>query len=249
MHFETKDLEKEWQEMYELEKSYYEHYDDLEIPAKFKTSNGYEYDKNGKALGKWIYTQRTSFAKGTIPEDRKELLERIGMRFETNKLEIEWQKMYELAKSYYEHYDDLEVPKKFKTNNGYESDENGKALGQWIFRQRTSFAKGKMPEDRKELLEEVGMRFETRKQQEKKKELCLTYHISGEENDKIVSHISYQELDAKVNYLLSNNIPVTTIDSKLHEIFTMSSKNMEEKYGINLEQMVEQYATKKEKGK
>ena len=197
----------------------------------------------------WINTQRRSFAKGTMLEERKELLEEIGMRFETNDLEIAWQEMYELAKTYYEHHEDLEIPTKFKTNNGYEYEENGRALGMWISTQRQSFAKGTMLEDRKELLEEVGMRFETRKQQEKKKELCLTYHISGEENDKIVSHISYQELDAKVNYLLSNNIPVTTTDSKLHEIFTMSSKNMEEKYGINLEQMVEQYATKQEKEK
>ena len=238
-----------WQEMYELAKTYYEHHEDLEIPFKFKTNNGYEYEENGRALGKWINTQRRSFAKGTMLEERKELLEEIGMRFETNDLEIAWQEMYELAKTYYEHHEDLEIPTKFKTNNGYEYEENGRALGMWISTQRQSFAKGTMLEDRKELLEEVGMRFETRKQQEKKKELCLTYHISGEENDKIVSHISYQELDAKVNYLLSNNIPVTTTDSKLHEIFTMSSKNMEEKYGINLEQMVEQYATKQEKEK
>ena len=32
--------------------------------------------------------------------------------------------MYEYAKKYYEYYGNLEVPSSFKTNNGYEYDEN-----------------------------------------------------------------------------------------------------------------------------
>ena len=40
--------------MYNLAKAYYEHHGNLEIPARFKTINGYEYDENGINLGYWI---------------------------------------------------------------------------------------------------------------------------------------------------------------------------------------------------
>ena len=44
--------------------------------------------------------------------------------------------MYELAKAYYEHHGNLEIPMKFKTINGYEPEENGVNLGTWIYTQR-----------------------------------------------------------------------------------------------------------------
>ena len=41
--------------------------------------------------------------------------------------------------TYYEHYGNLEIPKSFKTTNGYEYEENGIKLGQWIATQRLAF--------------------------------------------------------------------------------------------------------------
>ena len=52
-------LTKTWEDMYAYAKTYYEQYGNLEVPQRFKTNNGYEYDENGIInLGKWIYTQR-----------------------------------------------------------------------------------------------------------------------------------------------------------------------------------------------
>ena len=84
------------------------------------------------------------------------------MRFETNYKEEEWNKKYELAKAYFEHYGNLEIPANFKTKHGYEYDENGVALGNWINNQRQAF-KGnsgyKISKEQIKLLKEIGMKW------------------------------------------------------------------------------------------
>ena len=82
------------------------------------------------------------------------------MRFENKICTLTWDEMYELAKKYYEKHANLEVSQKFKTNNGYEYDENGKVnLGQWINRQRQRV--GPTSEHGQKLLA-IGMRFENK---------------------------------------------------------------------------------------
>ena len=84
------------------------------------------------------------------------------MRFETKNYGEEWNKKYELAKAYFEHYGNLEIPQSFKTKNGYEYDENGVALGLWIITQRQAFkgnVTNKMSKERIELLKEIGMKW------------------------------------------------------------------------------------------
>lgn len=71
-----------WEDKYELAKAYYEHHGNLEIPIRFKTINGYEYDENGVALGNWIKINRVAYSgKGTakITPERIKLLEEIGI--------------------------------------------------------------------------------------------------------------------------------------------------------------------------
>ncbi len=168
MRFETNKWKVDWNKKYALAKAYYEHHGDLEMSKSFKTINGYEYDENGIVLGTWIANQRQAYKEignRKITEDQIELLKQIRMRFETNKLEEEWNKKYKLAKAYYEHYGNLEVPTDFKTKNGYERDENGMTLGTWIATQRQAYKEignRKITEDQIELLKQIGMRFETK---------------------------------------------------------------------------------------
>ena len=184
MRFETRDNNEEWNKKYELAKIYFEHNRNLEIPYNYKTLNGYEYAENGITLGIWITTQRQAYkGQGTckISEDQIKLLEEIGMRFETNYKEEEWNKKYGLAKAYFEHNGNLEIPCSYKTLNGYEYVEEGIALGAWLNTQRQAY-KGvgtcKITEEQIKLLEEIGMRFETRDNNEewnKKYKLAKAY--------------------------------------------------------------------------
>lgn len=153
-----------WEDKYELARLYYEHYGNLEIPQSFKTVNGYDYDENGVALGSWIGTQRSVYngtMKGIKLTDKQiNLLEKIGMIW--NIYDNNWNKNYQLAKAYYEHYGNLEVPESFKTLDGITENENGVALGRWIATQRRSYngkLKFKIVTERIELLKKIGMKF------------------------------------------------------------------------------------------
>ncbi len=141
-----------WQKNYELAKLYYEHHGDLLVPRKFKTNDGFTYDKNGTInLGGWITKQRGDFSN--LSPKRQQLLQEIG--FVLNVHEKQWQEKYEYAKLYYEHHGDLLVPRKFKTNDGFTYEENGNVkLGSWIVEQRRYFSD--LSPERQQLLLEIG---------------------------------------------------------------------------------------------
>ena len=147
-----------WNKNYALAQDYYEHNGNLEIPARFKTLNGYEYDENGISLGTWIQNQRHSYKKAKLSPEKINLLKAIGMRLETVNYN-DWNENYALAQDYYEHHGNLKIPKKFKTLNGYEYDENGISLGMWIQKQRQSYKKAKLSPERINLLESIGMKW------------------------------------------------------------------------------------------
>ena len=235
MRFENKFLT--WDEMYELAKKYYEKHGNLEVPHSFKTNNGYEYSEHGKInLGFWIATQRQSVAPTS---ERGQKLLAIGMRFENKICTLTWDEMYELAKLYYEHHGNLKVPSSFKTNNGYEYDENGKInLGKWIVKQREKVIP---TSERGQMLIKIGMVFSVRKNKEDVKIFCLENNIDLEKNKITLNHISIQELVAKTRYLKEQNIDIVDANGLLHEIYSMSNVNMQVKYNISLEVLIDKY--------
>ena len=151
-----------------------------------------------------------------------------------------WEEMYGYAQIYSEHYDNLEVPRRFKTNNGYEYDEAGIInLGEWIANQRKKVP----PEsERGQLLLAIGMRFENkRKNKEEINCICAQYNIDININKKVLAHISIQELSSKISYLEQKGINIVDEEGILHEIFSMSNINMQTKYGVSLEELINTY--------
>ena len=247
MRFENKRSTLSWKDYYDLAKVYYEHHGNLEVPAKFKTNNGYEYDENGTInLGQWISNQRQRLRITPESEQGQKLLQ-IGMRFENIKSTLGWEGMYEYAKKYYKHHGDLEVLYYFKTNNGYEYDEDGKInLGYWISNQRK-----KTPQNSKEgrLLTKIGMVWSIKNNQNQVQEICNTNGININVNKDILSHISIQELVSKIEYLKANNIKLTDSSGKLHQIFNINSVDLEKEYNISFEDLTSNYYLDKNKSK
>ena len=199
-------------------------------------------------MGRWCDTQRRN--ENLLP-DRRKKLEAIEFRFETNKVELEWEKKYQLVLAYYRHYGNSEINSTYKTLNGYEeikkeeyqnmSEEQKEKvvnLGRWCITQRE---KRYDPEDeRRKKLEAIEFRFVTKEDNIlKKKELCFEYGIDYDKY-KILDKISYQELYAKIMYLVDNNYPLED-NGKLHEIFMMSNENMVLKYMISKEELIMNY--------
>ena len=163
MRFEIKHQKESWQEKYDLAKIYYKHHGHLEVPLSFKTTNGYEKDEDGIALGNWIRTQRQTYhhkTQSSLTKEQIEKLKNIGMRFEIKNKKEAWDQKYTLAKAYHDHHGNSNIPYDFKTKNGYEEDVNGIALGTWMAAQRQAYQEpSKLNKERKEKLEQLGIAF------------------------------------------------------------------------------------------
>ena len=240
MRFENKKSKLTWEEMYNYAKLYYDYHGHLEVQVKFKTNDGYTEDKNGNInLGKWISVQRSNT---NLESERGKLLSQIGMRFINKKNTLSWDEMYEYAKTYYHEYGNLEIPQKFKTNNGKDYDLKGAInLGSWISTQR----RNANPESKRGiLLSRIGMIWNVKSNKEQIKSICLENNIDFNINKKVLDHISVQELISKIAFLQENGISVTNLDGKLSEIFSMSNINMQVMYGISLEELIDKYYLK-----
>ena len=249
MRFDTKNNQKEWEEKYRLARTYYKHYGNLEIPARFKTINGYEYDESGIALGSWIRQQKTDFRDGILKEERKNKLEQLGMKFGVSIKDQQWEEKYELAKKYYEYYGNLGMTVRFKTTNGYEYDENGVAIGQWLFSQKQN---KKLSNERRKKLELIGMKFDIKdnqKEWEEKYRLAKKYYeyygnleiparfktINGYEYDEtgiaIGQWIQKQREVYRNNKLETYKYKKLELIGMIFEIKT-NKESWEEKYGL-----------------
>lgn len=168
IRFEVKDYEAKWQEMYNLAKAYKEHYGNVEIVCSFKTVNGYKYNdgEGSKNLGAWVAEQRRRYNQGKLNTNRVELLNSIGFRFEVRDNEKQWDKMYELAKKYYDHQGNLNIPQGFKTINGYDYNDSIDCynLSSWLNNQKTFYKNGKLSNDRIKKLEAIGATLEAKDQ-------------------------------------------------------------------------------------
>ena len=244
MFFPLDKREKKWMKNYGLAEAYFNKNNNLEIPDSFKTLNGIDYDEHGYKLGVWINFQRQSYKIGKLSKERIELLDKIGMRFSLDKFEKEWMKKYGLAESYFNKNNNLEIPRSFKTLDGIDYNENGYKLGVWISIQRQSYKMGKLSKERIELLEKIGMVWEIRKKTEEKVELCEKYQIPYEE----VWYVPYEEIYIKTMYLMDNNIPIIK-NGKLNPIYNMSNINMEIRYKVTLEELINKYQIKDKKRK
>ena len=232
-----------WKNHYELAKTYYVHHGNLLILYTFKTKDGYTYDENGVSLGYWIRTQRQNFSK--LTPERQNLLKSIGIVF--NVTENQWKNNYSLAKKYYEHYGNLLISANFKTKDGYTYDENGVTLGTWINTNRSAFPK--LSPEKQNMLKSIGFVFGVRKNQEEIVNTCLTYNIDYNKNKSILKRISNQELISKIEFLKANNIPFVDNNGVLINIFSMSSVDFKEKYHVTIEEIIDEYYIKNQKGK
>ena len=227
--------------MYNLARNYYEHYGNLNVPKRFKTSDGITYDKKGVNLGYWISMQRFWYNK-MVPQ-RKEKLEKIG--FIKNTLVYNWPKSYELVKKYFDYYHNIDVPKNFKTQDGITYDETGVNIYSWLVSQRAFALKNSLTEEQLLLLTKIGMKWDIKKNREEINNICIEYNIDKKKNKIILKHISIQELKGLINFLSCNNLPLQDENGILNPIFKMSNEQRKEVYGINIEDLINSISRKR----
>ena len=96
--------------------------------------------------------------------------------------------------------------------------------------------------DQKQTLLNIGFKF-SKGIEDKiyKQEICMQHNIDLNINDKIIERISKIELISKINYLEASNLELVDNTGKLIDIFSMSSIDIQDKYGISLETIIDIY--------
>ena len=116
------------------------------LPSPYVTENGIH-------LGSWLSNLRTWHNAGAhsnyLTEDRIAQLESIGMIWESGS-SAKWEAMYQEAKRYYQKHGNLSIPAKYRTSDGM-------PLRSWLSRQRSSYAKGQLAQNKIDKLNAVGM--------------------------------------------------------------------------------------------
>lgn len=116
------------------------------LPSPYVTENGIH-------LGSWLSNLRTWHNTGAhsnyLTEDRIAQLESIGMIWESGS-SAKWEAMYQEAKRYYQKHGNLSIPAKYRTSDGM-------PLRSWLSRQRSSYAKGQLAQNKIDKPNAVGM--------------------------------------------------------------------------------------------
>lgn len=137
--------DRQWNEVYQAAKRYFEANGNLDIPVAYISPEGY-------ALGKWVRRQQYAYrnpekSNAILSQERIELLDAIGMQWEKPD---PWQHRYELAQEYKKQYGNLEIPAKYKTADGI-------WLSRWVYNQKRLLQSGseKLSEEQKKKLKEL----------------------------------------------------------------------------------------------
>ena len=219
-----------WAFMYKLATEYQKEYGNLNIPQNYTTSDD-------QALGIWLQTQRNNYRDGKLKPERIKLLEDIGINWHLKQC-YSWEEMYSLAAEYYKTNGNLAIPRSYKAPNGAN-------LGTWLSSQRQKYRQGKLAKEKTLALENIGVVWDFKIDNgishylKKLKEEGII--IDEEINKDILNHISLIELQSKVKYITDRGALPVDKDGHLIDIFSMASTDIEAKYGISLEALIEAF--------
>lgn len=171
-------LSLQWDEWYDLANRYWMLHDDLLIPNKYATRDGYR-------LGRWIERQRSLYRRHShiMTDEKVDKLNSIGMIWVLEERH-EWEFWIHLCKVYFEQHGDLEVPISYKTSNDV-------LLGNWIVQQRKKYRLNLLDETEIRELDAFHMRWEVneRRNWQQWYDVAKRYYQT------------YGNLDVKVDYI------------------------------------------------
>lgn len=139
-----------WEIYFAAARRYFQEHGDLLVPREYLTEDGLR-------LGVWISNQRSK-RKNTIPgrltREQIQQLDEIGMVWD-GLMDRQWMQYYNAARNYYEHNGNLQISKRYETQDGLK-------LGIWLVNQRQYYrqnnaGKRKISAERIKMLSDIGM--------------------------------------------------------------------------------------------
>ena len=181
-------LTASWSLMCRYAQEYARENGDLDVPRRFVTKEGY-------SLGAWLHTQRQVYngkIAGTLTQSQIELLNNIGMRWESVR-DLSWERNFVEAKQFYEKNGHLLVS----------ATDKGTTLGHWIaqlrFYRKSGIQSTYMTEDRIAALDAIGMVWDV-----------PDYLWEQNYSAAVRFHRTYGHLDVPVDYVDEDGIRLGT---------------------------------------
>ena len=134
-----------WEQSFQKLLAYKNKHGNVLVTRNYKTSDGF-------ALGQWISRQRTAEKLGTLGQDKKHELEQVGFVWECLTRNT-WEQSFQKLLAYKKEHGNVLVPTMYKTSAGF-------GLGRWVRNQRRLEKLGKLGQDKKHQLEQVGFVWE-----------------------------------------------------------------------------------------
>lgn len=139
---------RRWDDWYVLAEQYYRIHGNLIVPAGYRTPEG---DK----LGIWIFMQRERYSgKGNrkpLTREQIDLLNRLSMIWSlASKRDAQWEIMCRWVSAYLKQNGRLPLRPRLTA-------PDGRSMGNWISTQRTALGAGRLPPDKAERLQALGI--------------------------------------------------------------------------------------------
>jgi len=109
-----------------------------------------QYVGEHKSLARWVVTQRSSYKRGQLCEDRVQRLESLGFQWSGVIYAEIWEQRYEELKAFWEEHGHCNVS---------QYDPEHSRLGRWVTTQRRSWMKGRISRKRVQLLEAINFQW------------------------------------------------------------------------------------------
>lgn len=132
-NWENRKQKSDWNDRFDELLKFKENHNHIDVPRSWPTG-----------LGTWIGNQKSFLKNGKLTRDRVDKLSEIGVVIET--LETRWLGKYEELKEYQAKFGNLDIPHEWPTG-----------LGQWLANQKSFEKSGKMSNERKLLLQKLGI--------------------------------------------------------------------------------------------
>jgi len=192
-------LGQQWENMYALLLEYKAREGDCNVPSR--------HVEDGENLGAWVSSQRNFMKNDNLELERIELLECAGFVFDLHGKY--WESMFDLLSKYKERTGHCNVPAAHI--------EDGKKLGDWLMNQRWLKKKGRLDDEKRDLLEEIGVSwsliaqrwnsmYELLVQFQKREGHCNVPYAQLEDGNKLGHWVIRQRFNAKKGKLGSEQM-------------------------------------------
>ncbi len=135
--FVWRQLDSNWEEMFEILREYRKEHGHCNVPSTWVVNNS--------KIGMWVSIQRKSYLNNKIDKDRIKRMEEIG--FVWSPIESKWEEKFDLLKVYKNNHGNCNVSS---------ASIEDRQLATWMINQRQKYRKGQLDEDRIKRLEDIG---------------------------------------------------------------------------------------------